>query len=104
MQSHYRDRPDVSLTDRDLEFVVVEVAPEAKNPGYLKQLIMADDGFREGMIGDERLFQRIVDDDEILLIITPLGSVGNSGHETFMLPATRHRIFVNRQRVRGIPV
>ena len=59
------------LTDRDLEFVVAEVAPKAKNPGYLKQLIMADDGFREGMIGDERLFQRIVDDDKILLIISP---------------------------------
>ncbi|MBI2855619.1 MAG: hypothetical protein HYX93_02095 [Chloroflexi bacterium] len=71
MQSHHYRGQDIGLTDRDLDFVLGEVAPEARAPERLKQLIRDEENFREAMLGDERVFQRITQDDEVFLKITP---------------------------------
>ena len=61
-----------SFTDTDLDFVVGEAAPDAKNKTHLKQLVSADQDFREALVGDEKVFQRVMADEEILLKISPV--------------------------------
>ena len=60
------------FTETDLEFVVGEVVPEAKNKAHLKQLVLTDQDFRKAMVGDDRVFQRVIADDEIFVQISPV--------------------------------
>jgi len=59
------------LTDADLDFVVASAAPDAVNKEQLKALIREDESFRQGMVGDDRVFQRVMADDEIFLKVSP---------------------------------
>ena len=59
-----------NFSERDLDFVVSVVAPGADTNG-LKRLIVEDPQFRSAMIGDDRLFDRVLNDDEVLLHISP---------------------------------
>jgi len=60
-----------SLSDADLDFVVDQAAPGARDRTTLKRLIVEDEAFRKGMLGDEKLFSRVAHDDEILLRLSP---------------------------------
>ena len=60
-----------NFSDGDLEFVVENVAPGARDPEALKKLIREDAEFRAAMIGDENLLERILNDEEIFLHISP---------------------------------
>ena len=60
-----------NFSDGDLEFVVDNVAPGARDPEALKKLIREDSEFRAAMIGDENLLERILNDEEIFLHISP---------------------------------
>jgi len=60
-----------SLSEKDLDFVVQEVAPEFGDKVKLKQLIREDEAFRKGLVGDEKLFNRIMSDEEAILRISP---------------------------------
>ncbi|MEK7777073.1 MAG: hypothetical protein AAB303_00410 [Chloroflexota bacterium] len=60
-----------AFTEADLDFVVGEVAPTASNKESLKLLIREDEGFRKAVVGDEKVFQRVINDDEILLKVSP---------------------------------
>ena len=54
------------LSDTDLDFVVDEAVPESRNKESLKQLIREDEDFRKALIGDERVFARIMADEEVI--------------------------------------
>ena len=60
------------FTENDLEFVVGEVAPDAKNKAQLKHLVSMDPDFRKAMVGDDRVFQRVIGDEEVFLQISPV--------------------------------
>ena len=59
------------FSERDLDFVVEEVAPEFGDKEKLKRLIVEDDDFRKGLVGHEKVFRKIVSDDEIFLKVSP---------------------------------
>lgn len=60
-----------SFTESDLDFVVGEVAPTASNKESLKLLLREDEGFRKALVGDEKVFQRVMNDEEIFLKVSP---------------------------------
>jgi len=62
----------IALPEQDLDFVVQTVAPGAKNKTQLKQLINEDQSFREGLLGDQKLFQQVTSSPPIILGISPL--------------------------------
>ena len=59
------------LSDRDLDFLVDTVSPEVADKPQLKQIIREDEDFRNKFMGDDKVFQRVMRDDEILLKISP---------------------------------
>ncbi len=59
------------LSDNDLDFVIREAAPGFSDKEKLKQLIREDAAFRKALLGDERVFHRIMMDEEIFLKISP---------------------------------
>jgi hypothetical protein len=61
----------LELSERDLDFIVQEAAPEFKDKAKLKQLIREDKDFRKGLVGDEKVFRRVVADEEMILKISP---------------------------------
>lgn len=63
--------PELALNDGDLDFLVGQAAPRASNSEQLKQLIREDDAFRKAVVGDENVFERVMNDEEIFLKISP---------------------------------
>jgi len=59
------------LSQRDLDFVVAEAAPEFRDKEKLKRLIVEDDDFRKGLVGHEKVFRKIISDDDIFLKVSP---------------------------------
>ncbi|MBI4201773.1 MAG: hypothetical protein HY532_01480 [Chloroflexi bacterium] len=62
---------ELSLTEADLDFVVGEAVPKASNLEELKRLVRSEDGFRAALVGDDKVFQRVMDDEEIFVKISP---------------------------------
>ena len=60
-----------NFSERDLDFVVENVAPGSANPDALKRLIVEDAQFRAAMLGDDALLERVQNDDEAFLHISP---------------------------------
>ena len=61
----------VSLTDTDLDFVVGEATQSAADADRIKQLIDEDEQFRAAILGDEKVFQRLTEDEETFLMVSP---------------------------------
>jgi hypothetical protein len=59
------------LSNRDLEFLVETVHPEVIDKLKLRQILREDEGFRNKFITDEKVFRRLMDDEEIFLKISP---------------------------------
>lgn len=59
------------LTERDLDFLVETVSPELRDKGEIKRIIQEDEDFRKSYMRDEKVFQRIMDEEEIFLKISP---------------------------------
>lgn len=59
------------LSDKDLDFLVETVSPEITDKLRLKRIIREDEDFRSTFISDEKIFNRVMDDEEILLKISP---------------------------------
>lgn len=59
------------LSDRDLDFLVETASPEVTDKPRLKQIIREDEDFRNTFIGDEKVFRRLMDDEEVFLKISP---------------------------------
>ena len=66
-----RNPRHLRLTDRDLEFLVETVSPEVADKTRLKQIINDDEDFRGSFLTDEKVFKRVMDDDEVFLRISP---------------------------------
>ncbi|MGD2270220.1 MAG: hypothetical protein PVI06_07470 [Desulfobacterales bacterium] len=60
------------LSDRDLDFLVGAAAPEVRDKSSLKNIIRQDDDFCRSFIADEKVFRRLMGDDEIVLKISPV--------------------------------
>lgn len=58
------------LSDRDLDFLVETASPEVTDKPRLKQIITEDEDFRNTFIGDEKVFRRLMVDEEIFLKIS----------------------------------
>ena len=61
----------VRLSDKDLDFLIETVHPEVIDKLKLKQIIREDEAFRNTFIADEKVFRRLMDDEEIFLKISP---------------------------------
>jgi hypothetical protein len=59
------------ITDRDLDFLVETVHPEVIDKLRLKEIIREDEGLRSTFIADEKVFRRLMNDDEIFLTTSP---------------------------------
>lgn len=59
------------LSEKDLDFLLETAAPEVADKPRLKQIIIQDEDFRNRFIGDQKVFRRLMDDDEIFLKISP---------------------------------
>ena len=58
-------------SEADLDFVVEAAVPEARSKENLKQAFREDEAFRTALIADERVFQRVMADDEAFVRISP---------------------------------
>ena len=61
----------LSFTQADLDFMVAEAAPGATNKERLQQLVQEDAEFRKALVGDDRVFHRVMNDEEIFVKISP---------------------------------
>ena len=59
------------LTDGDLAFLVGEAVPDAQDPERLMRLVREDEQFRQALVGDDRVFRQVAEDEEILVRISP---------------------------------
>jgi hypothetical protein len=62
---------NTSLTDGDLDFLVRAIAPEVKDKTKIKNLIISDQDFRDGFIDDDKVFYRIMEDEDVFLKLSP---------------------------------
>lgn len=60
------------LKESDLDFLVNEVAPEFGDKAKLKKLIIEDQDFRKHFVGHQKVFRKVMADDEIMVKISPL--------------------------------
>lgn len=60
-----------SLTERDIDFLVETVSPEVHDKRGIRKIIQEDEDFRKSYISDEKVFRRIMDEEEIFLKISP---------------------------------
>jgi hypothetical protein len=68
--SHLKLRP-LRLSERDLDFLVETACPEVTDKSRLKQIIREDEDFRNTFISDEKVFGKLMDDEEIFIKISP---------------------------------
>jgi len=59
------------LSDKDLDFLVETVSPGVIDKPKLKQIVREDEGFRNTFIDDEKVFRRLVNEEEAFLKISP---------------------------------
>jgi len=59
------------LADRDLKFLVETVSPGVSDKGNLVRILREDEDFRNSFVGDEKVFRKIMDDEEALVKISP---------------------------------
>jgi len=62
---------NLKLSEGDLNFLTETVSPDVRDKLKLKMIIREDEDFRNTFIGDERVFRRVMDDDEIFVKISP---------------------------------
>ena len=59
------------FSEKDLDFIVENAAPGSSDTERLKQLVVEDVEFRDALVGDQALFDRVIDDEEIFLRVSP---------------------------------
>lgn len=58
-------------SDKDLDFLVETTSPNVRDKERLKQVLRNDEDFRTRYVADDKVFAKLMDDDEILLKISP---------------------------------
>ncbi|MBW1690568.1 MAG: hypothetical protein JRI71_12605 [Deltaproteobacteria bacterium] len=61
----------VRLSEGDLDFLIETACPEVMDKSRLKQILREDEDFRNSFISEEKLFERLMNDDEVFLKISP---------------------------------
>jgi hypothetical protein len=61
----------IRLTDRDIDFLIETASSGVTDKWRLKQIIREDEDFLNRFISEETVFRRVMDDEEILLKISP---------------------------------
>lgn len=61
----------LELRESDLDFVVNTAAPDFKDKKKLKELIREDPAFRRGLVGNERVFNKVMTEEEVEVKISP---------------------------------
>jgi hypothetical protein len=59
------------LSEGDLDFLIETACPEVTDKSRLKQILREDEDFRNSFISEEKLFERLMNDDEVFLKISP---------------------------------
>ena len=59
-----------TLSDSDLEFLVGEVAPNVSDPQRMMRAIRKNEDLRAAIVADDRVFERVVQDEEVLIRIS----------------------------------
>ena len=59
------------FTEVDIDFLIGEAAPQASNKVRLRQMILEEQEFRQAIVGDERVFQRVISDAEVMVKLSP---------------------------------
>lgn len=59
------------LRHRDLLFLADTLMPESRDRERIADLVRNDEGFIDAMLDDDRLFQRLIAEEEILLRVSP---------------------------------
>lgn len=59
------------LSDADLHFIVEAVATQRSDYDHIIELVRDKPDFLEVMLGDEKLFRRVISDEDILIRISP---------------------------------
>ncbi|NWF91598.1 MAG: hypothetical protein HXY46_01670 [Syntrophaceae bacterium] len=59
------------LSDGDLDFLIETAHPEVVDKVRLKTILREDEDFRNSFISDEKIFRRLIDDEEVFLKISP---------------------------------
>jgi hypothetical protein len=59
------------FTEVDIDFLIGEVAPQASNKIRLRQMILEEQEFRQAIVADERVFQRVISDAEVMVKLSP---------------------------------
>ncbi len=62
---------NLQLPDRDLDFLIEAAASEVADKANLKRILREDADFRNSFVSDEKVFKRLMADDEIFLKISP---------------------------------
>jgi hypothetical protein len=61
----------LSFGEGDILFMVETLFPQRSDKQHLVEIVKDDEGFVEAMLGDAKLFDRVMGEDSILLQITP---------------------------------
>ena len=61
----------LAFTDADLDFLMATAAPDAEDTALLKTTVRRDPEMRRAIISDERVFGRVMGDEEIFLKVSP---------------------------------
>jgi len=59
------------LSEKDLDFLIDTASPGVSDKPRLKQIISEDEDFRTSFIADERVFRKLMGDEEVFLKISP---------------------------------
>jgi hypothetical protein len=62
---------NLGLPEKDLDFLVETVSPETRDKTRLRQIIREDRDIRNSYVGDEKVFRRLMDEEETFLKISP---------------------------------
>jgi len=62
---------DTRFTEVDLDFLIEEAVPQSSNKVRLRQMILEEREFRQAIVGDERVFQRVINDSEVMVKLSP---------------------------------
>ena len=66
--SHFKAQ---RLSEPDLDFLVETTSPEVADKAKLKSILREDEDFRISFITKRKVFDRVIDDEDILLRISP---------------------------------
>ena len=62
---------NLQLSDKDLDFLIEAAASGVGDKANLKKILREDKDFRNSFVSDEKVFNRLMADDEIFLKISP---------------------------------